>query len=368
MKFSIKRENLLARLQHIVRIIDKRQTMPILCNVLIQSRGDELILTGTDLEIQVVSRLPAENLGDDGKITLPGRKLLDICRLLPAGSVIKFDIDREGEKAKITSGRGRYSLNTLPADHYPSFPKEKSTTKFQINAGTLKDAIDKTGFCMASGDVRFYLNGIHLNISNSKIKMVASDGHRLSLFEGSIDPTGVEESIIVPQKTINEISRIVTDEESSVQIEFSRDQIRATHGDVVLSSKLIDSKYPDFSKVLNQSFLPPIKVNRTSLKEALLRVQVLANEKYKGVRFDISGNAIKLMSNNPDNDEAEDEVSIDYDGKDVSIAFNAQYIIDPLSHTEDDELSILIAENASACILEKEGGSAFKYISMPVRL
>ncbi|MBP1683694.1 MAG: polymerase subunit beta [Ignavibacteriaceae bacterium] len=212
MKFIINREEILTPLQQIVSVIEKRQTMPILSNVLIVIDDDQLILTGTDLEIQIIAKINITS-ATPGSITVPARKFLDICRLLPNGAEIKFE--QLDDKVKILSNRSRFSLSCLPADNYPEFSESELENQFFINAGKFKKALDKTVFCMANQDVRYYLNGLLLNISNSKIKLVASDGHRLSIYEDTLDEgTGYEARIILPRKGVLELGRLLDDPES----------------------------------------------------------------------------------------------------------------------------------------------------------
>ena len=366
MKFIINREHLLAPLQQIVSVIEKRQTMPILSNVLIEVSEQVLTLTGTDLEIQIVATLNLDNC-EEGRITVPARKFLDICRLLPAQSTI--NIECRNDKVKVTSGRSRFSLTSLAAEDYPEFSETELANQFVINAGQFKKALDKTLFCMANQDVRYYLNGLMLNISNSKLKLVASDGHRLSIYKGDIGTaTGFEERIIIPRKGVLELSRLLNDAEVELDVQFSSNNIRIAFKEQVFSAKLVDAKYPDFSKVFDQGFFEPIYIPRQSLKDTLSRVAILANEKFKGVSFDISENLLKISTHNPEHDEAEEALVLDYQGAPLSIAFNAQYLLDAISNLGSKEAKLTIAENASSCFIEDPDDESFRFIVMPMRL
>ncbi len=366
MKFIINREQLLQPLQQIVSVIEKRQTMPILSNVLLQVVGGRLVMTGTDTELQIVAGLNLE-VAEDGEITVPARKFLDICRLSPSNSEIRFEV--LDDKVKLGCGRSRYSLSTLPADIYPEFNESQFEYQFQLNAGKFKKALDKTLFCMANQDVRYYLNGLLLHVSNSKLKLVASDGHRLSIYEDEIgQATGHETRIILPRKAVQELSRLLDDNEVELNIQFSANNIKIFYQDVIFSSKLIDAKFPDFSKVFNQAFLSPLLIQKQLLKEALTRVAILSNEKFKGVTFDIHGDLLKLSTHNPEHDEAEEELIIQYEGEPLSISFNSQYLLDAVSNL-DSELAVLtIAGNASSCFIEEPEQSPFKFIVMPMRM
>lgn len=366
MRFSVNRDQILGPLQQISRVVDKRQVMPILSNVLVQCRNNQLIMTGTDIEIQVVAKLNVDDIREEGDITIPAKKLLDICKLLPADSMVKFDI--EGEKAKVVCGRGRYSLSTLPADIFPEFNQDTKSS-FTMNAGKLKEGLDKTAFCMASNDVRYYLNGLELSIDGSKISLVASDGHRLAMYDDDIgSDTGYKANIILPKKAVQELSRLLDDPEVDVDVSFSKNYIQIVYKNVVFSSKLFDARFPDFSRSFNQPFLDSVMVDRVALKEALMRVEVLSNEKYKGVNFDIQSCSLKMSANNPEHDEAEEDMVIDYLGERVSISFNAQYVLEAVSNSVGDTVGMTIAANASVCILESQDKSLFKYIVMPMRL
>ncbi|WP_432742947.1 DNA polymerase III subunit beta [Methylobacter sp. G7] len=366
MKFIINREEILTPLQQIVSVIEKRQTMPILSNVLIVIEEDQLILTGTDLEIQIIAKINIA-MATPGTITVPARKFLDICRLLPSGAEIKFEL--QGDKVKITSSRSRFSLSCLPADNYPEFAESELENHLFITAGKFKKALDKTVFCMANQDVRYYLNGLLFNVSNSKFKLVASDGHRLSIYEDNLDQaTGFEARIILPRKGVLELSRLLDDPEAELKVEFSSNNIRVFIKNLIFSAKLVDSKYPDFSKVFQQEFFNQIHIQKQVLKDALTRVAILSNEKFKGVTFDITSDRLKISTHNPEHDEAEEELIIEYIGEPLTIAFNAQYLLDAVSNL-DSELAVLtIASNASSCFIDEPNDCGYKFIVMPMRL
>jgi len=370
MKFIINREEILTPLQQIVSVIEKRQTMPILANVLMMIDNDQLVLTGTDLEIQIVAKINITTT-TAGSITVPARKFLDICRLLPTGAEIKFE--QQDDKVKILSNRSRFSVSCLPAENYPAFSEPGAESGFEnqffINAGKFKKALNKTIFCMANQDVRYYLNGLLLNISNSKLKLVASDGHRLSIYEDQLDQaTGFEARIILPRKGVSELTRLLDDPDTDIKVEFSSNNIRIFIKNLIFSAKLVDSKYPDFSKVFQQDFFNQIHIQKQLLKEALTRVAILSNEKFKGVTFDISPDSLRISTHNPEHDEAEEELFIEYTGEPLSIAFNAQYLLDAVTNL-DSELAVLtIASNASSCFIDEPNDCAYKFIVMPMRL
>ena len=366
MKFIINREEILTPLQQIVSVIEKRQTMPILSNVLLVIDDELLTLTGTDLEIQIIAKINIK-LATPGSITIPARKFLDICRLLPNGAEIKFE--QQDDKVKILSHRSRFSLSCLPAANYPEFSESELENHFFINAGKFKKALDKTLFCMANQDVRYYLNGLLLNISNSKLKLVASDGHRLSIYEDTLEEgSGYESRIILPRKGVLELSRLLDDPEVQLKIEFSSNNIRILIKNLFFSAKLVDSKYPDFGKVFQQEFFNPIHIPKQILKDALTRVSVLSNEKFKGITLDITPDSLRISTHNPEHDEAEEELAIEYEGEPLTIAFNAQYLLDAVSNLDSDLAVLTIARNASSCFVDEPNECAYKFIVMPMRI
>ncbi len=367
MKFTVNREILLPPLQQIVNVIEKRQTMPILANVLLDIQQDSLTLTGTDLEIQLVAKIGIEAPAK-GAITLPAKKFLDICRLLPAGVDIKLEL-MDDHKIKIVAARSRFTLNCLPAENYPEFAHLQFEHEFSMDAGKLKKAFDKTLFCMASQDVRYYLNGLLLSVSNNTLKLVASDGHRLSIYQDPLDEAlGFEARIILPRKGVMELNRLLDDPDASLHLAFSSNHIRIHIKNLVFSAKLVDAKYPDFSKVFQQSFLNEIRIPKQVFKEALTRVAVLSNEKFKGIGLDIEPGNLRLSTHNPEHDEAEEEVLIEYTGDPINIAFNAQYLLDAVGNL-DSELAILtLASNLGSCFINEPNGEVYKFIIMPMRL
>jgi DNA polymerase-3 subunit beta len=366
MKFIINREDILIPLQQIVSVIEKRQTMPILANVLLNIENNELTLTGTDLEIQIINKFPITS-STDGMITVPARKFLDICRLLPAEVDINFKLI--DDKLKITSGRSRFSLSTLSAQDYPKFSESEMDCRFDINSGQLREAFDKTLFCMANQDVRYYLNGLMLNIANNKLKFVASDGHRLAIYEAEIEQqTGIEAAILIPRKGIIEMNRLLDNPDVNVNIQFSKNHIVIYINNLVCFAKLIDAKYPDYSKVFNQDFFNQIYIEKQLMKDALARVAILSNEKLKGVAFDFDANQLVISTHNPEHEEADETLPIDYSGEPISIAFNAQYIMDAVTNLDSDQVVMTVAGDSSGCFIQEPGVQNYKFVVMPMRL
>ncbi|MDP2204278.1 MAG: DNA polymerase III subunit beta [Methylicorpusculum sp.] len=366
MKFSVNREQIVGPLQQIARIIDKRQACTILSNVLLQCRDSKLVITATDLEVKIVIQLNLNDIRVEGNITLDARKVLDICRLLPTGSDIHFDL--EGDKINLSSGSCIYLLNTLPADDFPEFTHTEAETCFNVKAEKLKDGLDKTAFCMAINSERNYLNGIEMTINDSMLKLVASDGNRLAVYKEDIGSTGLNANIIVPKKAVQELSCLLDGLEEDVEIRVSRNTLEALYKNVVFSSKLVADKFPNFDRIVNQLFLNPIIVDRGLLKDSIKRVEVLSNEKYKGVSFDIKSASLKISTDNPEADEAEEDLVVDYHGDPVSIAFNAKYMLDAVNNIDGKDVKMTVAENASVCFIEGQSDSLFWYLVMPMRI
>ena len=366
MKLTINRETLLTPLQQIVGVIEKRQTMPILANVLFSVEKGHLTLTGTDLEIQLVSKVNVSE-SEQGSITIPARKLLDLCRLLPGQANIQIEFT--DSKVKVVSGRSRFSLSCLPATNYPEFSETDMSKEFFIKASHFKKALEKTMFCMANQDVRYYLNGLLVNISNKTIKLVASDGHRLSIYEDFLsEPTGYEARMILPRKGVLELYRLLDGTDVDLKVMFSNSNIKIEIGNLYFSAKLVDAKYPDFSKVFEQSFYEKISLKKQSLKETITRVAILANEKFKGVTLDISPGNLKVSAHNPEHDEAEEELEANYNGEELTIAFNGQYLLDAVSNIDSDSVVLTIANNGSSCFIDEAQQCEYKFIVMPMRI
>ncbi len=366
MKLVINREQLLPALQKIVNVIEKRQTMPILSNVLMNASENKLTLTGTDLEIEIITHLQVP-VDVPGMVTVPARKFLDICRLLPNEADIR--LEQKDDKVIVLSGKGRFSLSTLPADNYPEFSLSDFDYQFEISAAQLKKALDKTLFCMANQDVRYYLNGIFLNVSNSQLKMVASDGHRLSIYQDALaSETGYETRIIVPRKGILEISRLLDDPELEIKVQFSNSNIQLSFNNILFSAKLVDAKYPDFNRIFEQDFHPSIFIDKAMLKDALTRVSVLSNEKFKGITLDISSDNLKISAHNQEHDEAEEELVLTFEGENISISFNAQYLLDAVSNVDSDIAELSIASNNSTCFIIEPEQDTYKFIVMPMKI
>ncbi len=366
MKTTIKRESILTPLQQVIGAVERRQTLPILGNVLLKSNNGLLTLTATDLEIEMVSNLESSS-SENFQTTLPARKLLDICKALPDGSEIDFNI--EDSKVTLNSGRSRFTLASLPASDFPGLDEIDAQQSFSVPQNELKALFDNTAFAMAQQDVRYYLNGILVEISPDLIKLVATDGHRLALseFKTSVDVSS-DRQIIIPRKGVLELSRLLDNSDSPAKIGLSQNHIRVETENLVFTSKLIDGKFPDYKRVIPVDGNKIMEVNRESLKGSMNRISILSNEKYRGIRLTLSAGNLSIQANNPDQEEAEEEISVIYDDSDMEIGFNVTYLIDVLNVLDSENVFIKLKDANSSCIISDSEDSSGLYVVMPMRL
>jgi len=366
MKISANRDDLLKPLQQIVSVVERRQTLPILANVLIAVKDKQLSLTATDLEVELRTSAPVEFSGET-EFTLPARKLMDICKALPESAPITLDI--EGEKAVLRSGRGRYSLGMLPAQDYPSIEPAKASEKFILPVGVVKRLIDKTQFAMAQQDVRYYLNGLLLEIRPGRVRAVATDGHRLALCDAAFDSaTGMDLQVILPRKAVIELGRLLVDSDAEAQFEISNSHMRVNLGHSSFTTKLIDGRFPDYERVMPSGETSLMLADKDSLKQALARTAILSNEKYRGIRFRLSDGLLHLQAHNPEQDEAEEEIEVDYRGAEMTIGFNVGYLLDVLGALDGDQVQMDVIDSNSSSLVTQKGSNECRYVVMPMRL
>lgn len=348
-------------------MVERRQTLPVLANVLVVLDGDRLSITGTDTEVELVANLTLDQQYPGGQTTIPAKKLLDICKSLPDGGTIDFEM--EENRVLIKSGRSKFSLATLPALEFPSLDDKKSAVQFAIRQGYLKELIDKTSFAMAQQDVRFYLNGMLLEVSQNRLRAVATDGHRLALGNREIlfDGEGVTQAI-VPRKGITELARLFNDEDKDVVISISANHLRAETEDFRFTSKLIDAKYPDYERVLPKHGDKTIIADRDSLRQCFARVSILSNEKYRGVRLRFESGSLTAAANNPEQEEAEESIAINYEGDSLEIGFNVNYLLDVLSVVKSESVSINLMDTNSSALIKETVDDSTLYVVMPMRL
>jgi len=365
MKLSAPRETFLDPLQAVIGVVERRQTMPILANVLINARGDKVSVTATDLEVEMVAStaLAAEK---DGEITVPGRKLLDICKALKEGSEIH--LSATGDKTTIRSGRSRFTLATLPAADFPVVENIDEKQSITVPQKDLRRLLERTHFSMAHQDVRYYLNGLLLEIGGGVLRAVATDGHRLAMCQIAVDSTdGDSHQVIVPRKGVLELQRLLGDS-GEVSIAIGNNHIRAEVGPIRFTSKLIDGRFPEYQRVIPKRTGESIGADREELRHALHRAAILSNEKYRGVRLELGANLLKIQAHNPEQEEAEEEIEVEYGGSDLEIGFNVNYLVDALGALEGNDASLQISDPSSSCLIWNEGTEGCEYVVMPMRL
>ncbi|MDG0971230.1 MAG: DNA polymerase III subunit beta [Porticoccaceae bacterium] len=365
MKFSLSREALLKPLQLVVGVVERRQTLPILSNVLLSLEGTRLSLTGTDLEVEIIGSTEVGVATDPGEVTVSARKFLDICRSLPEDAQVDFS-SSDG-KATLKSGRSKFTLATLPANEFPSVDEGEKSIGFEVQASMLKGLIEATSFAMAQQDVRYYLNGMLWELSTNKLRVVATDGHRMALCDGVCEvEVGETLTAILPRKGIMELSRLLG--EGDVQVSMGSNHIRITGPDYCFTSKLVDGAYPDYDRVLPKGGDKLVTGDCAELKQAFSRTAILSNEKYRGVRILLSDGAIKMVANNPEQEEAEEEVTVNYVGDDLEIGFNVSYLLDVLNVLKGKDIRFTLSDSNSSALVEDDGDGSAVYVVMPMRL
>ena len=366
MNLNIIKSSILEPLQKVFGVVERRQTLPILSNVFLSINQGVLKLTGTDLEVQVTAQAVIDG-DDDFRVTIPGRKLLDICRSLPDDSMINLNFKQD--IVVIKSGKSRFTLRTLSADEYPLFDELNYVDNLQLNSDLLVKAFSKTIFCMAQQDVRYYLNGLMMDVENGELQTVASDGHRLALSSNTMDgSTGSISQVIIPRKAAQELLRLVEKFKGAVDVKVAKNNINFSFDDVQLNAKLIDGKFPDFKNVVPDESEHSFIVDKQLFKSALSRVSILSNEKYKGIRLDLSDRLMTINANNPEQDEAEEEVVVDYEGDSMSMGFNSSYLMDALNVIESDVVRVSFTDTNSSCLLENPEDSSSRFVIMPMRI
>jgi DNA polymerase III subunit beta len=365
MKLTAEREKLLAPLQAVIGVVERRQTMPVLANVLLGVAEGKLSIAATDLEVELVAATEV-TVQQPGDITVPGRKFLDILRALPEKSSVSMST--EGEKVVIRAARSRFTLSTLPAAEFPVIDDINAQQTVQIPRKELARLLEKTHFSMAQQDVRYYLNGMLLEIDGAMLRAVATDGHRLALCEAALEVKAkTSQQVIVPRKGVLELQRVLTDE-GTAAVAIGTNHVRAQIGDVRFTSKLIDGRFPEYSRVIPAAPGAAIRADRDILRQALQRTAILSNEKYRGIRINVRNNAITVQAHNPEQEEAEEEIEVSYSGDELEVGFNVNYLLDALSAIEGQEVELGLTDSNSSCLIRSPGNSSARYVVMPMRL
>jgi DNA polymerase-3 subunit beta len=368
MQFEIAREALIKPLQLVTGVVERRQTLPVLSNVLLALDKKHLSLTGTDLEVEITGSVEVDSAFSDGEITVPARKLMDICKSLPDSATLK--IQHDDDKLKIQSGRSRFSLSTLPATDFPGVEESPGALEFAVSKELLKAMLHNTNFAMAQQDVRYYLNGMLIEVSPDYLRVVSTDGHRLAmqtedLKAGVSDTTGV----IVPRKGILELSRLLSEgDEEDVKVIIGSNHVRATMANFTFTSKLVDGKFPDYNRVLPKGGDKNVIAAREQLRDSLNRTAILSNEKFRGIRMILSDDELKIVANNPEQEEAEETVPVEYKGDSLEIGFNVMYLVDVLNVLDSESVHVIVSDPNSSALLQSSENSNATYVVMPMRL
>lgn len=366
MQIKLTREALLPALQAVANVVERRQTLPILSNVLITAEHGRLHLLGTDMEVEVSVNCDAAVV-KEGMTTVPARKLLDICRSLPAEASVQ--IETGAAKVKIQSGRSRFLLATLPPTEFPSVGNLDTTSEFTIAIAELRDLIGNTQFAMAHQDVRYYLNGLLLELSANAVRAVATDGHRLALCDREL-ATGVEapKQIIIPRKGVTELVRMLGHLEGEVSVGVGQNHLKVTVRDQSVTTKLIDGKFPDYERVIPKEGEKLVTADREALKAAFGRTSILSNEKFRGVRISLTKGLLKAAAHNPEQEEAEEDIEVDYTSDDLEIGFNVSYLLDVLGVLKSQNVRLELSDANSSCVLYAPEDARARYVIMPMRL
>lgn len=372
MEFTIAREALYRPLQRIVGAVEKKQTLPILSNVLVTVKSQLLSLVGTDLEIEIIARVPLIHKSDPGETTVSARKLVDICRALPDAAEIHFALN--DNKVTIKSGRSRFSLACLPAADFPKLEEGPGQIELSLSSRILSQLFEYTSFSMAQQDVRYYLNGLLLTFSSNEVRSVATDGHRLATHVLPIDrPLSEPASVIIPRKAVLELERLFSEEQEDLGIVVSDSHLRAISTSYSFSTKLVEGKFPNYQRVLPQAVGHEAILSRELFKQALARVAVLFTDKFRGARFLFSENHLKVQATNAEKDEVEEELEIQYNGPDLEIGFNISYIQEYLSVIKTPEVALHLFDPNSSVLFEPRqqedvSVTMHSYVVMPMRI
>jgi DNA polymerase-3 subunit beta len=364
MKFNAAREALLKPLQAVIGVVERRQTMPILSNVLLIAREGQLSVTATDLEVELVAQADVET-ETGGEITVSGRKLLDICRALPEGTQVNISVS--GEKLSVKGGRSKFNLATLPAAEFPVVEDIKAGQSVSVSQAVMGRLIEKTHFSMAQQDVRYYLNGMLLETGGGHLRAVATDGHRLALCQAEVDSKVDEQQVIVPRKGVLELQRLMSGE-GDLNIELGANHVRIQLDGIRFTSKLIDGRFPEYERVIPKESSNELKADRGAFRGALQRTAILSNEKYRGIRLVIRDSGVVLQAHNPEQEEAEEELEVEYNGEDIEIGFNVNYLLDALGAVESDEVTLSVQDSNSSCLIRQPGNDDCTFVVMPMRL
>ncbi len=362
-----KRDEILGPLAAVSGIIERRHTLPILSNVLLDGDGDVVSFLATDIEIQITARTALPFAGEARALTVGARKLLDILRALPDGSEVT--LQQQDKRLVVKAGRSRFTLQTLPAEDFPRLAKPGGqTARFSLSQKALRRLLGLVQYAMAQQDIRYYLNGLLTVVEEGQLKLVATDGHRLAFASVALGGELPRQEVIVPRKTVLELTKLLADSDDQVSIELSATQASFAFGNVQLVSKLIDGKFPDYTRVIPTQHKNRLQVAREPLRQALLRAAILSNEKFRGVRWVLADGALKIVSSNAEQEEAHEELEVNYAGDALDIGFNVNYLLDVLNNVAGSEIECEFGDASSSALISYAAEKDFKYVVMPMRI
>ena len=362
-----KRDELLGPLSAVSGIIERRHTLPILSNVLIERGAGALSFLATDIEIQITARGAVEPSGEARSVTVGARKLVDILRALPDGAEVT--LQQQDKKMLVKAGKSRFALQTLPAEDFPRLARPAGeVARFGLPQKALRKLLSLVQYAMAQQDIRYYLNGLLMVVEDKSLKLVATDGHRLAFASMVLEAKVPRQEVIVPRKTILELSKLLADSDAEVRVEISATQAAFAFGTVELVTKLIDGKFPDYTRVIPTGHKNQLKINRELLRQALSRAAILSNEKFRGVRWVLTDGSLKIVSSNTEQEEAEETLEVGYKGDALDIGFNVNYLLDVLNNVAGSDVECRFGDAASSALLSFPSEDDFRYVVMPMRI
>jgi DNA polymerase-3 subunit beta len=361
------RETLLKPLQAVSGIIERRHTLPILSNVLLQRSESRISFVATDIEIEITAEVQVEGPGESRGVTVGARKLLDILRALPDSADISLAL--QDKRLQVKSGKSRFNLQTLPPEDFPRMSSpEGGGVAFSMPQGALKALLALVQYAMAQQDIRYYLNGLLMVVDGTELKVVATDGHRLAFASRQLEADLGKQEVILPRKTILELAKLLSDGDAPLEIRLAANQARFAFDGVLLVSKLVDGKFPDYTRVIPQNHPKLLKIGRIALQQSLSRAAILTSDKFRGVRWMLSPGSLKISSTNTEQEEAQEELDVDYAGETLDIGFNVGYLLDVLANVDTDEIECALGDASSSALITVPGRPDFKYVVMPMRI
>jgi len=364
---TVPRDVLLLPLQSVSGVVERRHTLPILSNVLLELQGDQLTLTATDLELQVASRTQTTAGSSDHATTVSARKLQDILRALPDGSTLALDL--QDKRLQIKAGKSKFSLQTLPAQDFPRLaPSGSATAMLELGQGDLKQLLALVQYAMAQQDIRYYLNGLLLSLSPEGLTVVATDGHRLALATLPLEIDVPKAEVILPRKAVLELVKLLGEADAKMRIEVRENQVAFFFGAIEFVTKVVDGKFPDYQKVIPTGYRKHFVLDRQTLQHSLQRAAILSNEKFRGVRWVLTENSLRIVSSNTEQEEAEEELEIQYSGEPMDVGFNVTYLLDMLANISSAQVECSLGDANSSMLLTLPDNAQFQYVVMPMRI